>query len=146
MAAYILSLTISKTTPTQLRVPLTEYREYARVESSVPSSDLQRIALGAEMSFVKFSGLALWPCTITVVMSDKVPIEQLPVQPVTGTVTWTEYGDDWKGVYTSPGITQLDDWLQLGLLDYVAWLYDNRGTNFEQGLRQFLSGFRKTAF
>lgn len=144
--AYLLSLTISKTTPTQLRVPLNEYQEHARVEASVPSSDIQRIALGAEMSFVKYSGLALWPCTVTVVSTEQLLPEQLPIQPITGTVIWTTYGDDWKGVYTSPGITQLDDWLRLGLLDYVAWLYDNRGTNFEQGLRQFLSGFRKTTF
>jgi hypothetical protein len=144
--ALILSLTITKTTPTQLRVPLIEYQEHARVESSVPSGDIARIALAAEMSFVKYSGLALWPCTITVITNDQIDKEVLPIQPISGTVTWTEYGDDWKGVYTSPGITQMDDWIRLGLLDYVAWLYDNRGTNFEQGLRHFLSGFRKTSF
>ncbi|MEM4554858.1 MAG: hypothetical protein QXT25_03350 [Candidatus Anstonellaceae archaeon] len=144
--ALLFHLSISKSNPTQLRVPLSEYQEHARVEASAPASDIQRIALGAEMSLVRYSGLALWPCTITVVMSEQVPIEQLPVQPVTGTVTWTEYGDDWKGIYNSPGVAVLDDGIRLGLLDYVAWLYDNRGSEYAHGVRKFFATLRRTSF
>lgn len=144
--ALLFHLSISKTTPMQLRVPLAEYQEHARVEGSVPATDIQRIALGAEMSLVRYSGLALWPCVITIVTSEQLLPEELPIQPVTGTVTWTAYGDDWKGIYNSPGVAVLDDAIRLGLLDYVAWLYDNRGTEYAPGVRKFFATLRKTSF
>lgn len=121
----LLDVQIVKNTPNQLYVPTSEYAEFAYVDSLLlGSGDVQRIALGVEMEFVRTTGIALWPMTANLTYNtSQVERKKLFIQPVNSTPVWT--GNQVS--YTSNGISPNNHDVRLALMNYFSAIYENRG-------------------